>query len=195
MNEYFEKLKCGAPQKIADRMKSLEKRVPKLGEDCLSEKCAKANRPWCFQDCINTCAQLIYSRHFGFGGPALDSEDLEGVELAQTYFSMVGDDLAKAGGKRKRTDEIAWFEPYSETLLLSPLAGCTRPADANFRSAASDARCRRVAIPIELALGDVLLCMAASFQSSPMDTAPLQKRLKSSRKPRPKLLFKAWQSL
>lgn len=51
------------------------------------------------------------------------------------------------------------------------------------------------AIPIEPALGDALLCIAASFQSSAMKTGTLVERLQKCCKRRPKLLFNAWQAL
>lgn len=40
-----------------------------------------------------------------------------------------------------------------------------------------------------------MLCIAASFQSREMDTAPLVERLQKCSKQRPKLLYRAWQAL
>ncbi len=134
--------------------------------------------------------------HFGFRGKLTPRRIAEkGVEMALTYFDVVGERLAKARPKMHWTKEVAWFMPYSHAIFMSTLAGCTRERTRLSDFLHTKLAVETVAIPIEPALGDVLLCMGAQFQSKPMDTAPPKDRLLKCRKQRPKLLFKAWQAL
>jgi hypothetical protein len=113
----------------------------------------------------------------------------KGLQLAREYFKTVQADLATA------SREIDWFLPYSNALLLSTLCGCAD--DRKYISGMLHPRLlvEEWAIPIEPALGDLALCLAASFQTSPMDVAAVEERLRSSRKKRPKLLLNAWNAL
>ncbi|HEX7446064.1 MAG TPA: hypothetical protein VF306_00890 [Pirellulales bacterium] len=139
---------------------------------------------------------MIYWWHFGFRGNLKPRQILDkGVEMALTYFEVVSDRLAKARPKMHWTKEVAWFEPYSLALLMATLVGRTRERTRLSDHLHPNLAVETVAIPIEPALGDVLLCIAAPLQSKPMDIAPIKERLQKSRKQRPKLLLKTWQAL
>lgn len=196
MNDFFNQIKCDTPQELARQVKFSEEEFPVLGDDCAALG-PQGNRPFCYQICVSRCAQMVYRWHFGFRAAVpLEKILKKGVDMALTYFGLVRDDLAKMTAQTDWREQAAWFEPYSESLLLATLAGCTRE-----RTQLSDLlhpalSVERMALPhTEAALGDVLLCVAASFQSSAMDTAPILERLQKCRKQRPKLLFKAWQAL
>lgn len=195
MNDFFNELRCGDPAGLAGRVKHIEtKSFPTLGEDCM--ELDEEMIGFCLSDSVNMCAQILYFRHFGFRG-TLPVEQIiaKGIHMAKKYFAHVGDDLAKAGPDMKWDEEIAWFKPYSEALLLATLSGDTKARTEFSDCLHPNLVVEGMAIPIEPALGDVLLCVAASFQSTPMDTAPLEERLQKSRKKHPKLLFKAWRAL
>jgi hypothetical protein len=193
-NSYFNEIKCGIPRKLQEQVNCFEKGFPTLGSDCRSDECIE--KAFCWQVHISGCTGMIHWRHFGFRGKLNPQQILDkGIEMAQNYFKVVADRLAKARPKMHWTKEVAWYQPYSQALLLATLAG--RPRE---RTRLSDYLhpklvVETVAIPIEPVLGDVLLCIAAPLQTKPMDSAPLQERLQKSRKKRPKLLFKAWQAL
>ncbi|HUY91861.1 MAG TPA: hypothetical protein VMV10_24180 [Pirellulales bacterium] len=116
--------------------------------------------------------------------------------MALVYFDVVRDQLAKMTADTPWNEQARWFEPYSEVLLLATLGGQTRERMQLSELLHPKLVVEDLALPhTEAAIGDLLLCIAASFQSSPMDTAPLEARLQKSRKRRPKLLYKAWQAL
>lgn len=193
-NAYFDELKCGMPKRLAEQVTGCEKEFATLGDDCRREDCIE--KAFCWQVHVSTCAGMLDWWHFGFRGKLTPRQIAEkGVEIALTYFGVVGERLAKARPKMHWTKEVAWFEPYSHALLMSTLAGRTHERTRMSDSLHSNLAVETVAIPIEPALGDVLLCVAAPFRSQPMDTAPLQERLQKCRKQRPKLLLKAWQAL
>ncbi len=195
MNELFNQVKCGIPMRLADQAKTSEDDFPTLGDFCRSDECG--NKASCWRTCISNCVQMIYRWHFGFRGKFSPHEILEkGVEMALTYFGVVDDRLQKMTADTDWKEQADWFQPYSEALLMATLAGRTheRTQLSGFLHAALMVEWG--APPgTEPALGDVLLCIAASFQPSPMDTAPLAERLQKCRKRRPKLLYKAWQAL
>ena len=195
MNAFFDELKCGDPADLAGRVTYFEtKKFTTLGEDCMELK--KESVGFCLERTISSCVQTVYNWHFGFRG-TLTPEQItaKGIHMAKKYFAHVGDDLAKAGPDMPWDEEIAWFEPYSEALLLATLSGDTKERTELSDYLHGNLVVEGMAIPTEPALGDVLLCIAASFQSTPMDTAPLEERLQKSRKKRPKLLFKALKAL
>jgi hypothetical protein len=195
MNQFYDYVKCGNPQKLAEETKAWEDNFSTLGDDCRSDECLSKDRCWRFH--IFHCADTIYCWHFGFRGKLAPQRIMEkGVGIGLIYFGLVADRLAKMTAETGWTEQAAWFEPYSLALLLATLAGRSRE-----RTELSDflhpaLTVEQLALPhTEAALGDVLLCIAASFQSSSMPVAPLEERLQKSRKKRPKLLFKAWQAL
>lgn len=196
-NPFFNELQCGDPKQEAYRVKELEtKKFPTLGEDCNSLG-PQGNKPFCYKTCINSCIWIVYDWHFGFRSALRPQEVAEkGVEMALAYFGTVGERLAKATANMDWAEEVAWFEPYSQALLMATLAGRTRERTQLSDFLHPGLTVEKMAVPrIEAALGGVLLCIAASFQSSPMNTAPLEQRLKKSRNERLKLLFNAWQAL
>lgn len=194
MNRFLDYLKCGSPQSFADRVKVLEKQFPALGDECRGYPDMGA--ALCFAGCISRCVWMIYDRHFGFYGEVPAQQAMEkGVQMALTYFRFVGERLAKARAGMRWDKEVAWFEPYSQALLMATLGGLTQERRQLSEFLQPKLVVETVAIPIEAALGDVLLCVAGSLQSSPMDTAPIAARLQKCRKQRPKLLFKAWRAL
>lgn len=196
MNEFFNLLRCGDPKDMSRRTIYFEtKNFPTLGDRCKNPT-AVLSVPYCYQDCINTCAWMIYLRHFGFRGELAPQQILDkGAEMAAGYFGVVRNQLAERGLQPKSPMDVAWYVPYSEALLLITLGGHSDErryfSDCLHANLTVEAR----AIPIEPALGDVLLCIAKSFQSSPMDTAAIEERLGQSRKKRPKALFKTWHAL
>ncbi|HUY88840.1 MAG TPA: hypothetical protein VMV10_08915 [Pirellulales bacterium] len=195
-NPFFNELQCGDPKELAYVAKAREKEFPALGEDCEALG-AQGNPAFCYRMCIAKCTWIIYDWHFGFRG-ALRPETAvkKGVEMSLRYFKVVRDRLGKATETLDWTEGAAWVEPYSEALLLATLAGCTHERTLLSDYLHSGLAVEKMALKhSEAAIGVALLCIAASFQSSPMDTAPLLKRLQKSRKKRPKLLFEAWQAL
>jgi len=139
---------------------------------------------------------MLYHWHFGFHAVSRPLQIMnKGVDLALEYFETVRDSLAKA--MRDVEPQAAWYFPYAEALLMTTLTRRTHE-----RTQLSDCLQPNLTrdiggcvFDIEPEHADVLLCIAASFQSSPMETAPLGQRAQQSRKRRPKLLFKAWQAL
>lgn len=195
-NPFFDELKCGNPKRLADQVKGCENAFATLGDDCRRDECLEEAKAFCWQVQISTCAGMLDWWHFGFRGKLKPQQIIEkGIEMAQTYFEVVGERLAKARAKMHWTKEVAWFEPYSKALLMATLAGRMRERTHLSDYLRPKLAVETVAIPIEPALGDVLLCIGASLQSKPMDTVPLKERLHKSRKQRPKLLLKAWQAL
>lgn len=195
MNHFFNYIKCGNPAKLAQTTKVREEQFPTLGDDCRSEKCV--NKASCWRFHVSDCVQMIYRWHFGFLGKLGPHEIAEkGVEMARAYFGVVSDRLAKMTADTDYSEEAAWFEPYSQALLMATFAGCTNEREQFSDFLHPALTVEKMALPhTEAALGDVLLCVAASFQSSPMPIGPLEQRLQKCRKQRPKLLFKAWQML
>lgn len=194
MNRFFEQLKCGNPKKLTEQVKSSERSFSTLGDDCRSDECV--NKAACWRFHIIDCAWMIYRWHFGFRGKLPPQKIVtKGVEMGLTYFDVVRDPLAKARAGMRWDKEVKWFEPYSLAVLMASLGGCMEERQRLSNFLHPKLVVEMVAIPTEPALGDVLLCIAASFQSKPMATAPLVERLKKCRKQRPKLLFKAWQAL
>lgn len=195
-NAFFNELQCGDPKKLTYCAKCLEKEFPAMGDDCESLG-PQGNPAFCYRLCVDKCVWALYDWHFGFRG-ALRPLDVvtKGVEMALKYFRVVGDRLAKATANADSTQDAAWFEPFSEALLLATLAGRTRERTLLSGYLHSALIVEKTAVPrTDAALGDLLLCIAASFQSSPMDTAPLLNRLRKSRKTRLHSLREAWQAL
>ena len=117
--------------------------------------------------------------------------------MATAYFGVVRDALAELGLQSSPAMNVAWYKPYCEALLLTTLGGRSRE-----RAQCSDCLHPNFAVNpcfaphgTDPALGDVLLCIASSLQSSPMDSAAIEERLQKSRKKRPKLLFSAFKAL
>ncbi len=195
-NPYFNELQCGDPKKLAYRAKAREEEFPALGDDCETLG-LQGNPALCYRMCIAKCTWIVYDWHFGFRG-ALRPEiaAAKGVEMALRYFKVLRGGLTKATENLVSSEGAAWLEPYSEALLLATLAGCARE-----RTLLSDDLQPCLTIETtslkhrEAALSAALLGIAGSFQSSPMDMAPLLKRLQKSRQKRPKLLLEAWQAL
>lgn len=196
MNELFNQVKCGIPSRLAEQVKTSEEGFPTLDDFCRSDECI--NKASCWRSRLCYCLQMICRWHFGFRGKLLPQEILEkGVDMALTYFGVVDDRLQKMTAETDWTEEVAWFEPYSEALLMAVLGGRTREHSqlSGFLHPRLPPEKIGARVEIEPALADVLLCIAATFQSSPMDIAPLVERLPKCRKRRPKLLYKAWLAL
>jgi len=195
-NPFFNELQCGAPKNLVYDLKAREKEFPTLGEDCEAIG-AQGNPAFCYRMCLAKCAWIIYDWHFGFRGalrPEIAAK--KGVEMSLRYFKLVRDQMAKATENPNWTEGTAWLEPYSEALLLVTVAGSTRERTLLSDDLYSGVAVEKMALKhSEAALGVLLLCIAASFQSLPKDAAPLLKRLQKSRKVRPKLLLEAWQAL
>lgn len=195
-NPFFNELQCGDPRKLASGAKAREKEFPALGEDCEALG-AQGNPEFCYRMCISKCTWIIYDWHFGFRG-ALRPEIAvkKGVEMALRYFKVGRDRRTNATETLDWILGAAWLEPYSEALLLATLAGSTRERTLLSDYLHSGLTVEKMPLKhSEAALGGALLCIAASFQSSPMDTVPLLKQMQKSRKRRPKLLIEAWQAL
>lgn len=193
-NPFFNELQCGDAKKLGFTAKLLEQEFPTLGDDCESLG-PQGNPAFCYRLCVDKCVWMLYDWHFGFRGVVRPPDVVtKGVELSLNYFRVVGERLAAKSGDL--TMDAAWFEPYSAALLLTTLSG-----DTSRRTLLSDYLHPTLTVEkttvsrADAALGDLLLSIAASFQSSPMDTVPLLKRLRKSRRARPKLLFEAWQAL
>lgn len=197
MNELFNQVKCGIPLRLADQAKTSEDDFPTLGDRCRLLG-PQGNKASCWCSCVTDCTQMIYRWHFGFRGRFSPREILEkGVEMALAYFGVANDRLQKMTAETDWKEVADWFEPYSRALLMATLAGRThaRRQLSDFLHPRLVPEVVGASVEIEPAAGDVLLCIAASFQSSPMETAPLAERLQKCRKRRPKLLYKAWQAL
>lgn len=193
MNEFFNHLKCGNRVKLAEHVSSFERRFTNIGEDCKAQGLAG----WfCYKRSLNLSAQMIYRWHFGFRGKLVPRQVLgKGVEMALAYFRLTGERLTAATPDTEWTAEGDWFQPYCEALLLATLAGAKRERAQLSDCLHPNLVVEETAIPIERALGDVVLSVAASFQSRAMDTTTLVERLQKCRKQRPKLLYRAWQAL
>lgn len=193
MNDYFNQIRCGDVKRFLESIAFFDREFPTFADNCKESRSAD----YCYATCINKCIWMIDLWHFGFRGAVTPKQVVDkGVEIATTYFGLVGDQLAECGQQPSSTMGIRWFEPYSQALLLTTLGGRMRE-----RTQFSD--CLHANLVIEAAaapdndaaLGDLLLCLASSFQSSPMDTSALQERIERSRKKRPKLLLSAWKAL
>jgi hypothetical protein len=186
MNAFFDELKCGGPRDLAGRALYFEKEFGTLGEDCVRV----GNVAFCYRTAVVDCVWMLYLWHFGFHSSLSPVTILKkGVDLGQQYFETVRDDLATA------SREIDWFHPYSEAILMASLCGRTDERRELSDRLHSGLVVEETAIPIEPTLGDFLLCLASSFQTSPMDVGDVEERLRSSRKKRPKLLLNAWDAL
>ncbi|HEV7222258.1 MAG TPA: hypothetical protein VGN42_06110 [Pirellulales bacterium] len=193
LNPYFNELQCGDPKNLTFGAKSLEKDFSTLGEDC-EMLGPQGNKSFCYQLCLAKCTWIVYHWHFGFRTSLRPQEVIEkGVALAIKYFAVVDERLRAAD--TRSTAEVAWFEPYAQTLLLATLSGRTRE-----RTLLSDYLPARLFQEMtaprgDAALAGVLLLIASSLRSSPIDAVPLVKRLQKSRKARLKLLLQAWRAL
>lgn len=197
-HSYFNELQCGDYKELTYRAKCLEEDFQTMGEDCESLG-PQGNPAYCYRLCIDKCLWMLYDWHFGFRG-ATPPQDVvaKGVDMALKYFRLIADRLVTATANAEWMEDAAWFEPYSEALLLSTLGGYIRE-----RTLLSDyvhlglglATEKTTLSRNEAGLRDVLLCIAASFQSSPMDIAPLLKRLRKSRNSRLKPLLQAWEAI
>lgn len=194
-NPFFNEIQCGDPKKLTYAAKCLEKEFATMGDDCEALG-PQGNPAFCYQLCIDKCIWILYDWHFGFRGALRPREVLtKGAEMALNYLRVVGDRLATARANGDSTVD-AWYGPYSAALLLTTLGGNTRQRTLLSDYLHAGLTVEKTIVPrTEAALGGVLLCIAASFQSSPMNVAPLVKRLQKARKTRAKLLFDAWQAL
>ena len=195
-NPYFNELRCGDLKQLAYVAKTRAAEFPEVGTDCEALG-AQGNPAFCYRMSIAKCLWVVYDCHFGFCG-ALRPEVAakKGLDMALKYFQVVRELLPTAADARDWMQGAAWVEPYSEALLLAILAGGTVERTMLSDYLLEDAIVDKLPLrPSAAALGVPLLCIAASFQSSQVDTNALIKRIQKSRQRRPSLLCEAWQAL
>lgn len=112
MNDFFNYLKCGTKVKLAEHVSSFERRFANLGEDCQ----AQGRGGWfCYKRSLNLSAQMIYRWHFGFRGKLVPRQVLgKGVEMAQAYFRLTGERLAKTTPDTEWTAEGTGSNPIAK---------------------------------------------------------------------------------
>ncbi|TWT32081.1 hypothetical protein [Blastopirellula retiformator] len=139
---------------------------------------------------ITSCMWGLTIRHFGFPyeTPAL-AYCQKGLELAELYFNLVGPKILAAAPK------VEWYTVSLRSFLLASLSNQHEVRTQFADYLVPQLQVEPMAIPEEPLHGDLLLVIASSMRSEPMNVTQQLTQLGNSRKKRPKLLLQAFHAL
>ena len=193
---YFEILSPPAPCAVKGRQTGL------LG-DVLQrrlEVLARNKTQFIFELAHNCYLKMLMYHHFG--EPVLtDHRDIIGASKKLIYEFYTSpwykDDPVESETMRKEKGnrKFGWYKVFTDTFIMALLAEekeiITFLADYTESWFVPES----LAMPVDPAWGWIYISVAASFRTKPLDgQAEMEELIRKSRKPAPKLLFKAWEA-
>lgn len=153
---------------------------------------------------IIQCLGMLAMHHLGYKIP-VDPEDWlnRGFDVTIDYFCgdwWKGDeDATESIDKTPGNEWIRWFNAFSRGLLLGLLSERWDEIAAVCGWVEPGLRAEALVVDdtedVEVELPQVYLSVAASLRPEPMPgLEALEKRVRESKKPRPRLLFQAWEA-
>jgi hypothetical protein len=155
------------------------------------------------EDDLITNLGMLALHHLGCKIPVEPADWLHrGFDVAVDYFC--GDwwrdhpDAGRAVDKSRKRRELRWFNAFSIGLLLGLLGERWDDLSAVCDWVEPGLKPEPLLVDteeVEPSLADVYLSVAASLRSAPMPRlAPVEARLRASKAPRSRLLFRAWEA-
>ena len=193
---YFEVLAPPAPCSVRGRQKRiLQETLPDM------QQVFERSKTQFVFELLNHCyLEMLYCHHFG--EPLLvDHRDITSAsrELVLQFYKspwyqgdpVETDRMRKIEGNRR----FRWYKVFTDAFIIALLADDKDTITMLSDYTESWFEPESLAMPVDPGWGRIYISVAAAFRSKPLDgQAEMEELIRKSRKPAPKLLFKAWEA-